>query len=216
MKKWEWEFHGQKKTRYLAFQSNSRATQKPGMKRRLIPKAASCRHLKLEVPRTCRHSSVLFTELSPVRWVSSAAWQLMSSVEAGKGCSALVTVRIKKEDTFVTLYQQTFGLCITPLSYGIAKLTLRCSYICKITFMFKVAQSPANRVRCFRNKPGLYRGGYNYLKAFLSFFRCFWEEKMSVCDVLISLSHEAIESARKNLATLCSCRGLNKFHQNKL
>lgn len=155
----KWEFHGQKETSYLAFQNNSGASQKPGMKRRLIPKAASCRHLKLEVPRTHGSSSVLFTELSPVRWLRSETWQLLSPVEAGKGWSTLVTVHTKKEHTFVMLYQQTFGLRITSLSYGITKLTLRYSYILKLAFMFKVAQSPANRVLCFRNKSGLYGEG---------------------------------------------------------
>lgn len=147
----KWEFHGSKKTRYLAFQSKSRASQKAVMRSNLAPKAACCGHLKLEVPRTHRSSSVLFAELSPGRWVSSAARRLMSSVAAGKGWSTLVTVHIKKEDTSVTLYQQNFGLFITPLSYEITKLTLRYNYIFKLTFMFKVAQSPANRVLCFRN-----------------------------------------------------------------
>lgn len=148
-----------KENKVSCLSKHFRASQKASMKRRLIPKAASCRYLKLEVPRAHRSSSVVFTELSPVRWVSSAAWQLMSSVEAGKGWSTLVTVHIKREDNCVTLYQQTFGFCITPLSYGIITFTLRYSYIFKLTFMFKVAQCPANRVLGFTNKSGLYRGG---------------------------------------------------------
>lgn len=106
------------------------------------------------------------------------------------------------------------GSCITPLDYEITKLTLRYSHILKLTFMFKVAQSPANRVLCFRNKSGLYRR-IKLCKSTLVFSSGDFE-KISICDILISISHEAIGCARKNLAILCSCRGLNKIHQNKL
>lgn len=61
-------------------------------------------------------------------------------------CLHCYTVHIWREEHFITLNRQTFELCITLLSYAIAELTRKHSYIFKLTLRFKVVQSPANTV----------------------------------------------------------------------
>lgn len=61
-------------------------------------------------------------------------------------CLHCYTVHIWREEHFITLNRQTFELCITLLSYAIAELTRKYSYIFKLTLRFKVVQSPASTI----------------------------------------------------------------------
>lgn len=144
----KWELHGQKKARSLTFRSNSRESQKPGVKRRLIPNAAVCRQLKLEVLSTYTNefNCVVIADLSVVKVVTSLCSRMQWRQEMENCLSTLVTVHMRREES-LSHYNSRPLSCVSHLpTYAIAKLTPKFSYNFKLTFVLKVAQSPADRV----------------------------------------------------------------------